>query len=243
MIKKLRTSYLLPAELTETISRYLKAMDDVKLKDPFIKRIGGLLETDNETLNQAITAVRINRLIDDVSEADALRDDLFIGFRDMLDAYKRRKSDAISNAYQTVWPILEKAGTRLHALGYTAQSGKMEALFQELDKQENQEALTTLGLTDLYAELKDSQDDFAAIYNDRLDEDTKKNYPTLKDAKRKAIPHVNILIDAIGILEETDTEAHQELVSKMNAITTEITSIALSRKSKGEQVLVEEEQF
>ncbi|MEP1096066.1 MAG: DUF6261 family protein [Cyclobacteriaceae bacterium] len=243
MIKKLRTSYLLPAELTETISKYLKAIVDVSLENPFIALLINLLETDNERLNQAITAVRINRLIEDVSEADALRDDLFVGFRDMLYAFKRRKDESISTAFDAVWPILEKAGTRLHALGYTEQSGKMEALFQELDKQENQDALATLGLSDLYAELKTSQEDFAAIYNNRLDEDAKKSYPTMKDAKRKAVPHVNILIDALSILDETDPEAHQELVTKMNVITTEITSTALSRKSKGEQEVIDEEEF
>ncbi|MEP5612318.1 MAG: DUF6261 family protein [Cyclobacteriaceae bacterium] len=243
MIKKLQVSYLRPAELTQTISNFLKAIDELDLEDPFIDRIVKLLEADNERLRQAITAVRINRLIDDVSEADALRDDLFIGFRDMLDACKRRKSNDILSAYQTVWPILEQAGTRLYSLGYTQQSGKMDAMFQELDKQENLDAIAALGLAELYTEMKEAQVAFSEIFNDRLDEDAKKSYPTLTDARKSAVPHVNALIQSIRILEESDPEAHVDLVNKMNAITTEIASIALSRKSKSEPDLVDEVEF
>ena len=243
MIKKLQVSYLRPAELTQTISNYLQAIDELDLEDPFIDRIIELLEADNEMLREAITAVRVNKLIDDVSEADALRDNLFIGFRDTLDAAKRRKNDQILAAHQTLWPILEQAGIRLYSLGYTQQSGKMDAMFHTFDKQENMDAIETLGLTELYSEMKQAQEAFTEIFNDRLDEDTKKSYPTLTDSRKRAIPHVNALIQSIGILEESDPEGHVELVNKMNGITMEIASIALSRKSRSEPQLADEVDF
>ena len=114
MIKKLRTSFLLPAELAETAGKYVAATADLSAADPFIARITGLISADIETLNAAITAVRTNKLVDDVAAADALRDDLFIGFKDLIDAHKRRKSQTLIDAYEQIWPIISQAGTRLY---------------------------------------------------------------------------------------------------------------------------------
>ncbi|MEQ9468289.1 MAG: DUF6261 family protein [Ekhidna sp.] len=234
MIKQLRTSFLLPAELSETASKYVAATADLSAADPFIARITGLLQTDIDNLNAAITAVRLNKLVDDVAAADALRDDLFIGFKDLVDAYKRRKNQALVDAYEQIWPIIYQAGTRLYTLGYAEQSGKLEALFTELDKPENQTALATMHADGIYADLKQAQADFVTIYNSRLDEDTKKNYPTLSEAKSKTVPHVNILLDAINILDETDPGTHGALIDKLNGITTSIMAVARARKSRGE---------
>ena len=110
----------------------------------------------------------------------------------------------------------------------------MEVLFKELDKPENQEAISLLNLKVVYDELKASQEEFLDIYEDRLSEDAKKDYPTLREASSKAIPHLNKLIDAISILEEVEPGEHDGLVNRMNAITTEFTSIARARKSRSE---------
>ena len=150
---------------------------------------------------------------------------------------KRRTSQAIIDAYEQIWPLIEKAGTTLYRLGYAEQSGKLEALFAELDKPENQTALTTMHADGIYADLKQAQADFVTIYNDRLDEDTKKDYPTLSEAKSKTVPHVNGLLDAIDILDETDPGTHDALVDRLNGITTEIMAVARARKSRSESEL------
>ncbi len=231
---------MLPGELTETVNNYLKAITTSGLADPFITRITDLLVEDLEVLNQAMLAIRINKLVDAVAEADAIRDDLYIGFKDMIEAHKRRKDPKMVEAYQILWPLIEQAGTRLYSLGYTEQSGKMEALFIELDKSENKKVMEDINVYEIYGELKQAQADFVAIYDSRLDEDSKKDYPTLRQAKSQLVPHVNILLDAVGLLDETDPGTHTDLVNKMNAITTEITATALARKTKSES---EEEEY
>lgn len=232
MLKSLRTSYLLPAELSETISRYLHAISESGLSDPFVTKLTELLSAGAETLSQALTAVRVNALIENVAEADAIRDDLFIGFKDLVNAGKRRRAEAFMQAYNAIWPVIEQAGTLLYLEGYAEQSGKLKALFAELDKPENRQHLTTLHADGIYAELKQAEADFISIYDDRLDEDAKKDYPTLSEAKRKTVPYVNRLIDAINILEEIEPGAHTALITKMNTITTAVESAALSRKTR-----------
>lgn len=235
MMKKLSIRHLQPAEILETATRYQTAIVDSTLDESFISRVITLLETDKINLQGAISAIRTNSYVDDVSDADDLRDDLYVSFRDMVAAYKRRKGDTMKNAYQAVWPILEQAGTQLYRLGYTQQSGQMQALFTELDKAAAQDAITTLGLLDLYSELKQSQEDFVAVYTDRLEEDAQKNYPTLREARSKILPHLNILISAMGILLESEPETWQTVADQFNAITTEMMSIASNRKTRKQE--------
>ena len=85
-----------------------------------------------------------------------------------------------------------------------------------------------------YAELKQAEADFQKLYDQRLDEDGKKDYPTLSQAKKATVPYVNILIDAINVLEVTAPGTHTALIGKMNAITTEVMSTARARKTRKE---------
>lgn len=231
-MKKLRTSLLLPAELAETVSSYLRIIAAAGLADPFINRIISLLTADLVVLNKAITAVRLNNYVDEVSSADAIRDDLFIGFRDLVDAYKRRRDQALIAAHQKIWQLIEKAGTQLYIAGYAEQSGKLEALFLELDKTTNQEALTLLNATGIYEELKAAQEAFTSIYKTRLEADSTIDYPTLKDAKSRTIPHVNALLSALEVLNETEPEAHSALTEQIDSATSAIMSTARSRQTR-----------
>ncbi len=246
MLNKLRTSLLLPAELVETINNYLEILPSDDTTDPFINTLKDLLVEDVSRLKDAITAVRINTLVTEVAELDATRDDLFIGFRDMVDATKRRRDEALVAAHATVWPVIEKAGTTLYALGYVAQSGRLEALFTELDKDNHQTAMATMGVSDIYVELKQAQQEFSDKYSNRLDADSQKTYPTLGEAKKKAVTHVNVLIEAINVLEEVNPGTQTDLIARLNVVTTSIMSVARTRKTRSEtdnnsNTIIEEE--
>jgi len=231
-MKKLRTSLLLPAELAETTASYLRLIAEAELAEPFIARITTLLTEDLTMLNSAITAVRLNNYVEDVSLADAIRDDLFIGFRDTVDAYARRRDETLLEAYQKIWQLIEKAGTMLYTAGYAEQSGKLEALFAQLDKPTNQEAITLLNATGIYAELKTAQASFTSIYRTRLEADTTIDYPTLRDAKSRIVLHINALLNALYIIHETEPATYDALIEQIDAATAAIMSTARARKSR-----------
>lgn len=152
----------------------------------------------------------------------------------MVDATKRRRDVTLVAAHATVWPVIEKAGTTLYALGYVAQSGRLEALFTELDKDNHQTAMATMGVTDIYMELKQAQQEFSEKCSNRLDADSQKNYPTLGEAKKKAVTHVNVLIEAINVLEEVNPGTQTDLIARLNVVTTSIMSVARTRKTRSE---------
>lgn len=242
MLEKLRTSLLLPAELADTTTRYKQTLIDLGILpgeaeppatvEPFIQRIFTLLDDDLTQMSAVLTAVRQNQLVTELAKADAIRDDLFIGFRDLVDASKRRQKTAILEAWQLVWPVIKSAGTRLYTLGYAAQSGRMEALFEKLDQADYQTAMTTLNATTIYTELKQAQSDFITIHDQRLAEDLTKQYPTLRDAKAQMVKHLNGLLEAIDILGETTPETYTPVIEKMNVITNSIMSTARARRTR-----------
>ena len=143
MLKKLRTSFLLPAELAEIIGKYIIAILTLGTVDPFIMRIIGLLQTDEKNIKGALSVVK-NAKIRAVAEADSIREDLFVGLRDNIESSRRRKDPAVKEALALSWPIFESIGLQVYRLGYVEQSGKLDALIDELDNPDNQAPLTTL---------------------------------------------------------------------------------------------------
>ena len=255
MLEKLRTSLLLPSELSDTTTRYKQTLMSTGIissddnnpgggdliasesetpatVEPFVEKIVALLDEDQLRMANAMTAVRQNELVTELAKADAIRDDLFIGFRDLVDASKRRQQTEIQEAWQQVWPVIVSAGTRLYTLGYAAQSGRLEALIGKLDQSEYQTALGVMGLTDIYDELKMAQQDFAAMHDQRLSRELAQQYPSLRNAKAPMVKHLNGLLGALDILGETDPESYTPVIEKMNIITNDIMSIARARRTR-----------
>lgn len=234
MIVKLRTSFLMPAELSETTSKYVKATEEVNVQEPYVLKLLGLLKEDVSFLNKSLTRQRANSKIDSLNEADAVRDDLLIAFRDLIDIGKRRQNPAIVEAYQLTWPVLESTGLRIYRLGQTEKSGKLAALFEVLDQSSYQEALTTLNAAELYAELKTAEAQYLAIYSERVIEDGDRDTPTMEEAKRITVPHVNIFLGVLSTLEVFEPEVYDALSVRINSITAEIMTIARARKTRNE---------
>lgn len=234
MLSKLRTSFLLPAELADFIKKMIAIVEESGITHEFLLSIVGLLKVDLEGLRAALTAVRQNVFVEEAAAADAVRDDLFISFRDTVDAAKRRKTVEIVEAHQLIYPLIKSAGVRLYLLGYSDKSGKLEALLETLEDAKYDEALVTLKVDDLFTELKDAQEEFARVYGDRLQEDSNLKYPTLDEAKRNAVPHINIFLGVVNVLQELEPATFALLEEKINNVTTEMMAIARARKTRSE---------
>lgn len=234
IFQRLSYSMITPAELAQSVTSYLQSLPETEGLNPMITLLKTVLDRDLKALNKAITAVRHNDMVDDVADADGVRDDDFLTFRDTVMAQKRKKDPEIKAAYELIWAVIEKAGTRLHVLGYTEESGKLNALFEELDEPEKQSAMDTLNVMALYNELKASQKDFEDVFSSKLSADQAKNYPTLKDAKGRILPHLSTLYGVLEVLAEEQDAYALASVSAFNGITATVMSTARARKTRGE---------
>lgn len=232
IFEKLSTVLLTPAELAQTVTDYLQALPETEGMDPMIARLKTVLSKDLSALNTAIVAVRTNELVDEVFEADALRDDDFLTFKNMVDVNKRKKDAEIQSAYRLIWAVIEKAGAKLYRLGYSEESGKLNALFEELDHADKQVAMEVLNVKSFYDDLKASQAEFETIFQAKLDKDLTLKYPTLRAAKAKVVPHLTTLMGVLELLaEEADVYA-QSRVPVFNAITASRMTTVKGRKTR-----------
>ena len=151
----------------------------------------------------------------------------------MVDIGKRRQNPAIVEAYQLVWPTLESADLRLYRLGYTEKSGRLAALFEILDQAPYQDALGLLKTLELYDELKAAEASFQTVYEQRVDEDSNREV-SVEEARRVAVPHVNIFLGVLSTLEVFEPDVYDALAVRINSITSEIMTIARARKTRNE---------
>ena len=78
MITKLRTSFLLPAELSETTSKYINLTEQAGVVEPYVQKLLVLLKGNVQDLNKALTRLTVNSKVEATAEADGVRDDLMI---------------------------------------------------------------------------------------------------------------------------------------------------------------------
>lgn len=234
VVVKLSTSLLLPAELAEIGGAYIKAIEESALENPYILGVLALLAKDLATLNHAMAVVRKIELVNEVAELDNLRDDLFMAFRDLVSSFRLRRAAELKAAYEKIWPLIEQAGTTLYSLGYTEESGKMEAMFGEMDKTDKQEALTLMNAAGVYTDLKTTQGEFAALYSTRLNLESEKEYVTVTEARKPTNKHINFLLDAMEHLDEMEPDTHTDLIKKLNQITSTMLTTARARQTRKE---------
>ena len=91
MVVKLRTSYLLPAELANIANTFVETVKASGISESLILRLLDFLEIDLDLLSISLTAVRTNEFIEEVAEAGAVLDDIFLAFRNTVEVRKRRR--------------------------------------------------------------------------------------------------------------------------------------------------------
>lgn len=232
MILPLKFSLLLPAELAEASRNYRALFAETESPDPFVEKVTAQMIIGENQINEALAAIRVNSQIVLLQNLDAARDDLYIALKNGIDIARRRKGEALLQAHALLWPVIEKLGVDLYTLSYSEESGKLVALFEILDRAEYQAALQAVNVSDIYAELKEAQAEFAAVYSQRLEEDARKNYPTLQEAKQSVIPMIQAFLSVMQVLERTTPAISAALVSKVNEITSNYTALGRARKSR-----------
>ncbi len=223
------------AELSELTNNYLAIIETHLPENSFLMAIVALIKPKLHKLYAALAAIRINSLVEEAFHLDQIRDNAFIVFRDMIQAYEKTDIAEEQTAYKQLWAVIEKVGTRLYDEGYIEQSGRLKTLFQEMDKEDKKTAMATLGITQRYEKLKTAQQNFKEVYNERLEEDAQKNYPTISKSRAALSPLVKDLIPVLRYIARTaDTDTDLSWVALINEQTDTIKAQIAARKTRKE---------
>ena len=244
-IKDLSVTRTTHAELAKVTQSYMTIITTHLANDPFLMAIAALMAPKLANLREALAAIRINSLVKEAFGLDEIRDDAFVVFRDLIHAFRKSNDDGEIWAYHQLWSVIEKVGITLYNKSYIEQSGRLETLFQEMDKADNLIAMNTLGVTARYETLKTAEANFKTIYNGKLDEDAKKNYPTIRGARAALSPLVSDLFPTLRNVVRTSKEGTNLDWAKLIDEQTEQVMIQIAarrtRKSNEEEDTSEDE--
>jgi len=133
-----------------------------------------------------------------------------------------------------LYTIIEKHGVKIYRLGYEAESASLLALFTELDKPENQQLLSELGLMMYYTSLKNAESAFISISLRKSDEKT-----TLSDESEPAtivlkelLPTLISLVSMLQLYSELEHNPWEDVYKKVLTYISEINTKARSRNTR-----------
>lgn len=139
-------------------------------------------------------------LTQEIIELDEQRDKAFVGIKLMIKAYSYHYSEVINTNAALVNTVVESYGADVTRKSYQEETAILNSLINELEtKEELAAAITALSLTDWLAQLKNTNESFAAKYVERVGETA-------------ANPLINI-----ALLREVTTTAYKTLVSHIEA--------------------------
>ncbi|TPN86855.1 DUF6261 family protein [Aquimarina algicola] len=240
-LKNISVTQSTHSELSEVTSNYLSIINSHLSANPFLIKLVEYIQPKLENLRTALAAVRTNSLVEEVMQLDQARDYAFIVFRDMINAFEKTDDTKEKEAYELLYELLKKVGTTLNNEGYMEQSGRLETMFQEMDKDQYQLAIQSLGLVSRYKKVKKTEQQFKTAYTNRLEEDTKKNYPTIGEARAALTPLINDLIptlrNVIRVADTNDTLGWVDLINEQTD--TVMTQIAARRTRKENEQITE----
>lgn len=99
-----------------------------------------------------------------VAQADVERDKVFSSVKNFLWGYRQIPTMPNADKADKLYEIIKFFGTNIDRLSYAEETAQLKKLIEELEKQENKEKITALGLTAILEDLKTKQEAFENIY-------------------------------------------------------------------------------
>jgi hypothetical protein len=172
----------------------------------------------------------------DLILADQNRDCGYICLRDIVHGMSVSRINEIRVKAVKLYSIIEKHGVKIYRLGYEAESASLLALFTDLDKPENQQLLSELGLMIYYTSLREAEIAFNSISRQKSDEKT-----TISDESEAAtivlkelLPTLISLVSMLQLYSELEHNPWEDVYKKVVTYITEINTIARSRNTRKE---------
>ncbi|MEL6561899.1 MAG: DUF6261 family protein [Bacteroidota bacterium] len=190
--------------------------------------LGGSIAALANPIEQAVLAIGSSKkqaLTEQINGSDRKRGRFFIGFRKHLEADQYNDwNPAVKQAADNILEIVAKHGNRLHDEGQTVQSALLTSLFADLDTDEAKADLTTLGLTEWIVQLKDAQNEFADLFQQRNELESAKNIPTKAVAKAELVEKLSTLLNGLSFLANSQADTYAETAKLVSDITNRIVT-------------------
>jgi len=221
------------AEISNVTNLLIEAFNKSGLNgDPHLSKIFSALNLLSGPMSLAINRMKAESALEGKDEN---RDNAGRGVFFTVQAALFQPDEEIRTAAQSVNDVLEKYGLRMLTENYSAESGLIVSLLNELDKPQLQTAIAAIpGCTGLIDQLKAAQDDFEAAslaYEEEKGQEGELSNAT--ELKKAVVNLVNTqLVVYLNGMQTVDVETYGALCNTLKRIISDNNIVVRKRRRK-----------
>ena len=206
--------------------------------DSYLTGIFDQLKPVSENLTEALNRIKAES---DLEEKDDVRDSKVRALYYMVLGFLHNPDDSIKTASQNINSVIDNYGIDIVNQNYSAESGMIDSLLNDLSKTEVQSSISALpGLSQIITELQDAQSAFAqAQFQFESEKGKEKSELTASQIKREILAIINDkLVVYLRAMVNVDSSKYGALTATIKQLIDDMNVII--KKRKKENVSTEE---
>ncbi|WP_295799518.1 DUF6261 family protein [uncultured Treponema sp.] len=210
--------------LSDALVRFYKADEGVS-SDAFLK--GVMAEV--EKLSVAITtAIKQDKVLSSLEEADGVRDEAVKNLSTLLDGYEVFPVAAKKEAAQKLKAVFDKYGKSITTANYVSESSLIESLLEDFSKEE--ETVGALdGIKEILEQIRSAQDSFAKA-SDEYNAASAVKTESASSLKKPLLSLINDkLIPYITAMQMANSAVYADFATKAEGEIKRVNEIVLRR--------------
>jgi len=225
-------SLLTPDELYTTWQRLAEAFGTALNVDAFASALLAKIDEWWQQLGRALGREQGSNFTPVLAEKDTGRDTAFLSFRDYTDVYVNSPDVAKAAAAVLLVGLIEKYGRSLYNEGYAIETTKLNLLLADLQSDEAQQAIATIGAGDWFTNLQTAQADFESAYQAKVATEAGVQQPLVTESRKQLMRYLGALIVYVDLQSEFNSEVFGPIAAIIDEVGTDMVAIARARRTR-----------
>ena len=206
--------------LSDALVRLYKA-DTGIAEDAFLKTVMAEVETLSAQLT---TAIRQDKVLSSLEEADGVRDEAVKSLGTLLDGYAAIPIPAKKDAAEKLRTVFAKYGKSITTANYASESSLIESLLEDFGKSDAQESAKVLdGVGEILGEIRAAQDafvkasdEYTAASSAKAESASSLKKPLVSAINDRLVPYLTAMMMANGSLYGDFAAKAEKEISRVN---------------------------
>lgn len=233
-MKNVNFSLLKPEEIHALALRLLPILEAIIPDDVLLRDLYPRLHELTNDLSRALGLGRTSKFTTRLLEADNQRDRLFLGLRHLVVGFTFHPDQQLARAARVLETLIQSRGVSLQTYGYIEESSQLNGLLADLKSPAAQQAIATIQLEFMVDVLAQAQEEFEAIYQQKVASEAVQNLPGITASKRDLTRYLTRVFQYIDTQAEINAEKYGSVVEKIDEVIVDVMTIARARKTKQE---------
>lgn len=204
------------AETADIAKHVGVAIDNATLADEYLNGENVKTKANAVLMVKGIGTERGKELKEELDAADTRRDALFSALIYFLKGYQRWNKDTTGTAADVLYSVIKSHGANIPRLSIEKESAMLDSILGAFQKEEAAQAVTTLNLTELVADLQSEQAHLSDVYQQSAElESEKPEVVAPSSIKRETQVTLNGIIDYVNVMSKANNAVYGTLAATL----------------------------